>query len=221
MTNFQLGLVVIALAAMTAIIAWKAIVVPLGRAVADGWIKPAIRARYQRKLMQARAEAKAREQLVQAALEAKKEAAKEKARAEVVRRRLRVKRRALRRRRIRQALKLIWALPVSVLNGLIDQVRAWREAQPERELSQKWRKLADLRDGKTDQKARHQRALGKLPLAEFQDRQLYVGDKIRVATTYRIFADGDWHNVTWVAEPVSNKSYWLAGSPQEDPQIEG
>ena len=55
---------------------------PLGRAVADGWIKPAIRARYQRKLMQARAETKAREQRVKVALEAKKQAAVEKAKGQ-------------------------------------------------------------------------------------------------------------------------------------------
>ena len=114
------------------------------------------------------------------------------------------------------------------LNGLASaaahvasRLKAWREAQPQRELSRKWQKLANFRVGRPDRKARYQRALGKLPLAEFQNRQLYVGDKIRVATTYRIFADGEWQSVTWVAEPASNKTYWLAGDPQEDPQIEG
>ena len=228
MTNFQLGLVVIALAALTAIITWKAIVAPLGRAIAHGWFEPAIRARYQRKLMQARADAKAREQRVKAALEANKMAAVEKAKAVEARRLLRLKRQALRRRRFRKALKLMWTLPMTGLNGLASaaahvasRVKAWREAQPQRKLSRKWQKLSDFRVGRPDRKARYQRALGKLPMAEFQDRQLFVGDKIRVATTYRIFADGEWQSVTWVAEPASNKTYWLAGDPKEDSQIEG
>ena len=97
---------------------------------------------------------------------------------------------------------------------------ALKKAWARKRSARRWQKLGQLR-GKPDRKARYQRALGKLPLAEFQERQLYVGEKVRIATTYRIFTDGEWQSVTWVAEPASNKTYWLAGSPQEDPQIEG
>ncbi len=220
MTDAQMVIVLGTVAAGFVIIlmVYKGIVAPLGRLVADTVIKPAAQRHHQRKMAEAVLELKKREQPLVAAPRTTDLVAKHDRRRQLAGHAIRVGSRLVMSLVVLPMMAVRWVSRMA--HRLARKTPALKKAWAKKRSARRWQKLGQLR-GKPDRKAPYQRALQKLPLAEFQDRQLYVGNKIRVATTYRIFVDGEWQSVTWVAEPISNKSYWLAGSPQEDPQIEG
>ena len=220
MTDAQMVIVLGTVAAglVATIMVYKGIVAPLGRLVANTVIKPAANRYHQRKLAEAVLELKKRERLVAAPRAIEQLVVKHARWRRLAGHAIRVGSRLVMSLVVLPLMAVRWVSQMA--HRLARKTPALKKAWAKKRSARRWQKLGQLR-GKPDRKARYQRALGKLPLAEFQDRQLFVGNKIRVATTYRIFADGEWQSVTWVAEPASNKTYWLAGSPTEDPQIEG
>jgi len=76
---------------------------------------------------------------------------------------------------------------------------------------------ADLKIGRANRKAR---GFARLSVVDADRPRIFRGDVLRVATVYRLRTVDGEELATFVSEPASQRSYWLAGST-EDPSIEG